>query len=55
MSPQCRVTVMAKAPLAGCAKTRLIPALGAPGAAALAECLLERAIGHAQAIKDAAR
>ncbi len=43
----CPVIVMAKAPVAGYAKTRLIPALGAAGAAALAECLLERAIGHA--------
>lgn len=47
MTTSCPVIVMAKAPLAGFAKTRLIPALGAHGAAALAECLLEYAIGHA--------
>ena len=47
MKTSCPVIVMAKAPMAGFAKTRLIPALGAQGAAALAECLLERAIGHA--------
>jgi len=35
--------VFAKAPVAGLAKTRLIPALGADGAAALAARLLERA------------
>jgi hypothetical protein len=39
----CAVVVMAKAPLAGYAKTRLIPALGAEAAAALAG----RMIGHA--------
>lgn len=43
MTDRCAVVVMAKAPLAGYAKTRLIPALGADGAAALAE----RMIGHA--------
>ena len=48
MKAGCPVIVMAKAPVAGFAKTRLIPALGAQGAAALAECLLERAIGHAR-------
>ena len=31
-----RLVVMAKAPLAGFAKTRLVPALGADGAARLA-------------------
>jgi uncharacterized protein len=51
MSRNCPVIVMAKAPKAGFAKTRLIPALGAQGAAALAECLLERAIGHALSAK----
>lgn len=45
----CRVIVMAKAPVAGFAKTRLMPALGAPGAAALAERLLERAVDAALA------
>ena len=41
------VIVLAKAPVAGVAKTRLIPALGAQGAAALAEYLLELAVAHA--------
>lgn len=45
----CAVIVMAKAPVAGYAKTRLIPALGADGAAALAERLLDRALHHALA------
>jgi len=35
-----RTVIMAKAPLAGLAKTRLIPALGADGAAKLAEAML---------------
>lgn len=47
MSTACRVIVMAKAPLPGHAKTRLIPALGAEGAAALAQRLLARAVEHA--------
>jgi hypothetical protein len=38
------VAVLAKAPLAGFVKTRLIPALGAEGAAALQERLIERAV-----------
>jgi uncharacterized protein len=42
-----RVIVMAKAPVAGLAKTRLIPALGAEGAAALAGRLLDRAVAAA--------
>ena len=41
----CAVIVFAKAPVAGYAKTRLAPALGAEGAARLAE----RLIGHALA------
>jgi rSAM/selenodomain-associated transferase 1 len=41
--------VFAKAPVAGQAKTRLIPALGAAGAAALAERLLEHTLGAAVA------
>lgn len=49
MSRRCPVIVMAKAPLAGFAKTRLIPALGAPGAAALAERLLDSAVAQALA------
>jgi rSAM/selenodomain-associated transferase 1 len=40
---------MAKAPVAGYAKTRLIPALGAAGAAALADRLLGAAIATATA------
>lgn len=43
----CTVLVMAKAPVAGFAKTRLIPALGAEGAAALAERLLAHAVARA--------
>jgi rSAM/selenodomain-associated transferase 1 len=45
----CTVIVMAKAPVAGFAKTRLIPALGAEGAAALARRLLDHAIDQALA------
>lgn len=41
--------VFAKAPLAGLAKTRLIPALGAEGAAALAARLLEHTVDAALA------
>jgi uncharacterized protein len=40
----CDVAVFAKAPLAGYAKTRLIPSLGAEGAAALQHRLTERAV-----------
>ena len=47
MTPACRIIVFAKAPLAGYAKTRLIPALGPQGAAALAKRLLERALEQA--------
>ena len=42
-----RLIVMAKAPEPGAVKTRLIPALGADGAARLAERLLERAVDAA--------
>jgi rSAM/selenodomain-associated transferase 1 len=41
------IAVLARAPVAGQAKTRLIPALGPDGAAALQERLIERAIGTA--------
>ncbi len=41
--------VFAKAPQPGLAKTRLAPALGAPGAAALAERLLNHAVAQAMA------
>lgn len=47
LNTDCRVIVMAKAPVAGYAKTRLIPALGADGAALLAERLLRHAIAQA--------
>jgi uncharacterized protein len=43
------IVVMAKAPRAGLAKTRLAPALGAEGAAALAERLLGHAVAQARA------
>lgn len=48
-----RFVVMAKAPRPGLAKTRLIPALGADGAAALARRLLQHALGEALAAADA--
>jgi uncharacterized protein len=46
------VAILAKAPVAGFVKTRLIPALGAEGAAALQERLIERAVetAHAAAV-----
>jgi hypothetical protein len=47
-----RVVVFAKAPLPGRAKTRLIPALGAEGAARLARRMLDHAL--AQALASAA-
>ncbi|MDP3821424.1 MAG: TIGR04282 family arsenosugar biosynthesis glycosyltransferase [Burkholderiales bacterium] len=50
MRPPVTVIVMAKAPVAGFAKTRLIPALGAEGAAALAERLLRHAVAEARAV-----
>lgn len=49
MNERCTVIVMAKAPVAGFAKTRLIPALGAEGAAALARRLLDHALQQALA------
>ena len=45
----CPVIVMAKAPHPGFAKTRLIPALGAQGAALLAQRLLKHALTQAAA------
>ena len=42
-----RVALMAKAPLPGLAKTRLVPALGESGAAALAQRLLRHALQQA--------
>lgn len=47
----CVVVVMAKAPVPGYAKTRLIPALGADGAAALAKWLLNRTMAAALAAR----
>ena len=49
MKSACTVIVMAKAPVPGFAKTRLIPALGALGAAELAELLLNHAVAQARA------
>ena len=49
MNGACAVIVFAKAPLAGYAKTRLIPALGVAGAARLAERMLVHAVGQAVA------
>lgn len=49
MNGACHVAVLAKAPVAGYAKTRLIPGLGAAGAAALAERLLANAVAQAVA------
>jgi len=43
-----RLVVFAKAPMAGFAKTRLIPALGQQGAADLAQRLLEHTLHEAQ-------
>lgn len=47
------VIVLAKAPLPGLAKTRLIPALGASGAAELARRLLDHAVRQALASQAA--
>ncbi len=43
-----RLVIFAKAPQPGAAKTRLIPALGADGAAALARAMLEHTLQQAQ-------
>jgi len=43
-SPRIGVAILAKAPIAGLAKTRLIPHLGADGAAALQRWLLQRTV-----------
>ena len=45
-----RLVIFAKAPLAGLAKTRLIPALGAEGAAALARRMLSHTLAQALAV-----
>jgi uncharacterized protein len=47
MNDPVAVAVLAKAPLSGFAKTRLIPALGADGAASLQARLVERAVATA--------
>jgi uncharacterized protein len=47
-APPCPVIVMAKAPRPGYAKTRLIPTLGADGAARLAAWLLGQALQQAR-------
>lgn len=46
--PEMRILVMARAPVPGQAKTRLIPALGEAGAAALHQQLLERLLARLQ-------
>ena len=46
-----RIVIMAKAPVAGFAKTRLIPALGAEGAAELAEKMLRHTLETALTAK----
>jgi uncharacterized protein len=48
MKPAVHIAVMARQPQPGHAKTRLIPALGAHGAARLAQQLLEHALAQAQ-------
>jgi uncharacterized protein len=45
MAERVAIAILAKAPVAGFAKTRLIPALGAEGAAALAARLIEHTVG----------
>lgn len=48
-----RIAVFARAPVAGQAKTRLIPMLGADGAAALQRRLIERTLATACALRAA--
>jgi len=48
-----RIAVFARAPVAGATKTRLIPALGAAGAAALQQQLIERTLATACAVPAA--
>jgi uncharacterized protein len=50
-TPCTQLIVMAKAPVPGFAKTRLIPALGADGAARLAARLLEHTLREARAAR----
>ena len=49
MRPVCRVAVMARAPVPGETKRRLIPALGAERAAALHQAMIRRAVASAVA------
>ncbi len=49
MAEAVTITILAKAPIEGFAKTRLIPALGAQGAAALQARLIERTVETAVA------
>mgnify|MGYP000541159985 CR=1 FL=1 len=46
---ECAVAILAKAPIPGLAKTRLIPHLGAEGAAVLQAWLLQRTLSTAHA------
>lgn len=46
-----RIVIFAKAPLPGLAKTRLIPALGEPGAARLAQRMLRHTVAEALAAR----
>jgi uncharacterized protein len=48
-NPEAAILVFARAPVPGAAKTRLIPLLGAAGAAALHARLIERALATARA------
>jgi rSAM/selenodomain-associated transferase 1 len=48
-TPEAAVAVLAKAPIPGYAKTRLVPRLGAEGAARLQERLIDRALATAAA------
>jgi len=52
-APAVNVAVFARAPVAGQAKTRLIPLLGADGAAALQRRLIERTLATASAVAGA--
>ena len=47
------IAVFARAPIAGQAKTRLIPRLGAAGAARLQRQLIERSLARAQSVRGA--
>jgi rSAM/selenodomain-associated transferase 1 len=51
--PQVDIAVFARAPIAGQAKTRLIPRIGAAGAARLQRQLTERALARAGAVRGA--